>query len=132
MRRKGLTEFSLSYQPSFNWRGYRNDHAYTDLKLEPGTAGSRHMEAWKDEESGRTVFYLFDFYPYKIKHTYMLFFIYLHGGINELYTGIHSNITTFSYSLLKNIGYICPNFGYKCQNACFKKVMLYRPKNLSF
>ena len=59
VRRKGLTEFSLSYQPSFNWRGYRNDHAYTDLKLEPGTAGGRHMDAadaWKDEDSGIVYF----------------------------------------------------------------------------
>lgn len=36
VQRKGFDSFSLSYGPSFNWHGYQNDHAYTDLKLEPG------------------------------------------------------------------------------------------------
>eukprot|EP00088_Acartia_fossae_P038636 TRINITY_DN4007_c0_g1_i3.p1 TRINITY_DN4007_c0_g1~~TRINITY_DN4007_c0_g1_i3.p1 ORF type:complete len:685 (-),score=234.94 TRINITY_DN4007_c0_g1_i3:566-2458(-) len=51
LQRKGFDSFSLSYQPYFNWHGYRNDHAYTELKTEPA-----ELEAvgWKTEDETST------------------------------------------------------------------------------
>jgi len=47
LQRKGLTSFSLSYQPYFNWEAFHNDHPYTDFKTHQGM-GSDEAAATPD------------------------------------------------------------------------------------